>query len=92
MARRYSGHVTVTVVWSDTLSAYKCGVRDADHGLSWRDTVRSPQTLDAAVDSSEAYDATARTALSFAEDDKPGITARAWSDDNGWHVSRVCEL
>jgi len=67
IAKRYSGDVTVTMIYRDRTNDYACRVASA----SGRATVLvgAPAFLEHAVDSREAFDGTARAAIAFAEHD-----------------------
>ena len=66
IAKRYSGDVTVTMIYRDATSDYACRVATPS-GF----TVvigGSPRFLEHAVDSREAFDQTARAAIAFADE------------------------
>ena len=89
MAIRYSGDVRVRILYSDARSAYLANV-------SWPGgrtliVVGEPSVLTHAVDSSVAYDAAARAAVVFAEDEqvrKDGHSIPCAWDGSGPYVSR----
>ena len=71
MAKRYSGNATVNVVWSDSANGWRASVSVDGYHV---DTVtvtqsRSGPDTRIAVDSPEAYDHAAATALSFVSQD-----------------------
>lgn len=80
MALRYSGSLTVRVVWNDR-GYYNASVSRKGRNL-WSGTVGAPRSSRVAVDSPEAYDATASAALSFAAHDGADV------DDAGAEVTR----
>lgn len=81
MAQRYSGQVRVRVVYVDATAKY-------DARVSWLDgrervMVGTPSMLMHAVDSPEAYDAAARSAIAFAGN--AGDYADHGGPDSGVH-------
>jgi hypothetical protein len=88
MAIRYSGALIVRVTWSDRLNLYNATV--SWEGGSRRIQVGAPAYLRVPVDSPEAYDATAKAAISFADDEcrECGIGDMAEYDDSGVIVRR----
>lgn len=73
MAVRYCGAVKITMRYQDKTSDYRCVVSVPGKVAPYVVIVGQPRVLNHAVDSKEAYDATAHAALSFAADDR-------WSD------------
>jgi hypothetical protein len=65
VARRYSGDVSVTIIYRDNQSDYACKVRSkCSRSPTYVFIGRAP-----AVDSRVAFDEVARAAIAFAEDD-----------------------
>ncbi len=93
MATRYSGEITVRVLWVDKAQSgphggyYKTTVSHGKKNV-WSGTVNAPAHLSHGVDSHEEYDDTARAALSFADHDGADVSQYAALDESGWFVSR----
>lgn len=88
MAVRYSGAVRISVLYRDQ-GDYRCSVSSPDG--RWSGYVRpAPIGFGSGVgyDSPRAYDEIAKSALAFADHDKPGIAEQADFDDQGYVVSR----
>lgn len=94
MARRFSGSVVVTALWSDDRELFACRVSTPEGSV--RVNVKpSPELYRTkAIDSSEGYDEIAKAALSFAEGALEAkdisLTEHAMCnpDGSGWQVSR----
>ena len=67
IAKRYSGDVSVTIIYRDITSDYVCRVKSPG-GLATV-FVGTPAHLEHAVDCREAFDDVARAAIAFAEHD-----------------------
>jgi hypothetical protein len=83
MATRYSGNLVIRVLYDDR-GDYKCSVTGP--GGNWRGRVRpAPAGFGAGVgyDSPRAYDEIARSAVSFAESEVPGIMDEAHMNVDG---------
>jgi hypothetical protein len=90
MTRRYSGEVTVYITWLDATEQYGAKVKPPGEPSVYI-AVGAPRLLEHAVDSPPAYDAAAKAALAFAEDEVPGVTERAAYKEDGYFVSRSQE-
>jgi hypothetical protein len=88
MARRYSGKVTVSILWDDHDNRYAARVKADGSEQPIFVTVGAPKILEHAVDSPEAYDAAAKAAIAFADDDVPGTEEQAAFTESGYFVSR----
>lgn len=73
MARRYSGHATVDVRWddgyrgfADRVGAWRCAVSENGRSVGPAIYVGRAPSDRIAVDSPDAYDGAARSALAFA--------------------------
>jgi hypothetical protein len=91
MAKRYSGRAVVTVTYQDR-GDYKCSVSIGKRAV-WSGRISAPKSgfgRGVAYDSPAAYDHTAETALSFAEDETHivGDAAEYAPGGDGWHVGR----
>ena len=80
MALRYSGSLTIRVVWNDR-GFYDASVSRKGRNL-WSGTVGAPRSLRVAVDSPDAYDDAASAALSFASHEGADV------DDAGAEITR----
>lgn len=81
MAIRYSGSVRINVIWRDT--DYRCAISSpSGRYVVFVGAPAAGFGAGIAYDSPEAYDQTARAALAFAEDERPGlIDSHACYDD-----------
>jgi hypothetical protein len=91
MAKRYSGNLTINVVYDDK-NFYKTSVSEGGK-LLWRGTVNpAPSGFGPGVayDSPKAYDEIAQTAIAFAEDEIGGVADEAEFDEDmtGYLVRR----
>lgn len=86
MAKRYSGNVVVNVVWDDRRDAYRATVAENGRHV-WSGIIGRAPASRLAVDSSEAYDEAAVTALAFADNDE-GLEGVEYTD-SGRHIRRV---
>lgn len=95
MATRYSGSLKINVVYHDRHGAYRASISRKGKNL-WGGWVNPAHASRLAVDSPEAYDAIARSALSFAESDGAGVGDYADVAHGGgpefWHVRRSEKL
>lgn len=80
MALRYSGKLTIRVLWNDR-GYYNASISSKGRNL-WSGTVGAPKSSRVAVDSPEAYDDTASAALSFAAHEGADV------DDAGVEITR----
>lgn len=91
MATRHSGSLKINVVYHDGHGAYRASISRKGKNL-WAGWVNPAYASRLAVDSPEAYDAIARSALSFAESDGAGVGDYADVAPGGgpefWHVRR----
>ena len=91
MATRYSGSLKINVIYHDKHGAYRASISRKGKNL-WGGWVNPAHASRLAVDSPEAYDAIARSALSFAESDGAGVGDYADVAHGGgpefWHVRR----
>lgn len=90
MATRYSGPLTINVVYDDR-GDYRSSVSEGGRVL-WRGRVRPPPSgfgSGIAYDSEHAYDDVARAALSFASSENSDIGDQAETDGEGYKVRRV---
>jgi len=93
MATRYSGEVVIAIRMKETRhgATYHCALRgpDAEKAIV---EVGSPKMLEHAIDSPDAFDAAARAAISFAQDEDGGFENVASKlDGSGHHVGRTME-
>jgi len=86
MALRYSGSLTIRVVWNDR-GHYDASISRKGRNL-WSGTIGEPRHLRVAVDSPEAYDDTAHAALSFADSEGADVFRSADHTGSGWHIAR----
>ena len=89
MAERFSGDLKINVEYDDR-GFYRTSVSREGRVL-WRGRVRPPAAgfgRGVAYDSPEAYDETARAALSFADDEKQAGDS-AETIGSGWKIRRV---
>lgn len=89
MARRYSGQLTINVLYDDH-GFYRTTVSGPNG--SWRGNVYPPAAglgRGVAYDSAQAYDEVARAAVSFADDEMRGMGDYAEWDDDGPRVRRA---
>lgn len=86
MASRYSGNLKISVKVNRANTGHDVNVSRAG-ALVYRCTVTQPPADKIALDASEAYDAAAKAALAFAENDGVDVSD-AMTDDVGFVVSR----
>ena len=88
MAKRYSGGLSVDLVFVDAKNEYRARVCPRK-GRSGCETVwvGPPRILRHAVDSPVAYDETAHAAISFSSDDLSQLAAPN-ADGSGWDIRR----
>ena len=86
MALRYSGTLTIRVLYNDR-GFYNASISRRGRNL-WSGTVGEPRHLRVAVDSPEAYDETAHAALSFADHEGADVSRSADHTGSGWHIAR----
>lgn len=60
-------------------------------GVKTKVYVGAPAYLEHAVDSPIAYDRAAHAAISFADEEEPGVGEHAAMTDTGWLISRTKE-
>lgn len=90
MAKRYSGDLQISVVYDDR-GDYRTSVSEGGKVL-WRGRVNPARAgfgVGVAYDSPKAYDEIVRSAISFADHEKPGIGDSAAMNDSGYTVSRT---
>lgn len=90
MATRYSGDLKITIVYDDR-GFYRSSISRGGRKL-WRGNVRPPPIgfgSGVSYDSEKAYDKMAEAALSFADNDKPGLGEAAEYGQDGFKIRRV---
>ena len=87
MATRYSGSLKINVIYHDKHGAYRASISRKGKNL-WSGWVNPAYASRLAVDSSEAYDAIARSALSFADSDNADVSSYADHTGSGYHTRR----
>lgn len=90
MATRYSGDLKITVIYDD-LGFYRSSISKDGRKL-WRGNIKPPPAgfgSGVGYDSEKAYDKVAEVALSFADNDKPGLGDAAEYGQNSFKIRRV---
>lgn len=88
MATRYSGTLKINVLYNDRQDAYRASISRKGKSL-WSGWIGRAPASRLAVDSPEAYDAAARAALAFADDDGADVSDYADFTDSGYNVRRT---